>query len=566
MPVPAAILSLIDPAKEYPAAWPPIQAHPVIDLPTEHVLIDWGQEISRKFLWERHWRIERMATDPFHFGYVPPHWKLCESQFGDGCKILLIMGGNRSGKSRYAAWKLMQTLCSEPGKRAWAFQTTGPNSIEMQQPYVHEYIPAEWKTAKKGQITDISYRRKTGFSESTFILPNESQCWFRNYAQDITTIEGGEVDMIWFDELVPLDWVETAYYRLVTRNGLMVITFTPIEGYSPTVKDFLQGAKTIRSSDADLLPIDPANPARGFHQVPVLQHCLKGGRRIAYFHTAWNPFSGWDRLRETLVGASVEEIKCRAYGVPTKSIQNRFPKFNEDVHVIDPARIPTKGTWYHVVDPCNGRNFFKIWATVIPTGQIIVAREWPQVGDYIPGIGDPGPWAIPDGKLADGKRGPAQKPMGLSLRQYVEEINRVESELATAADLPAITVAERRMDSRFGNTPTLQKDSTTTLIEQFADLDIHFTPAAGEHQQEGIDLINDALFYKADQPVGPLNQPRILIASCCTNTIFALKEWTGADGKHGASKDPIDVLRYLILADPIYIDDTGPAIQGGGSY
>jgi hypothetical protein len=344
-----------------------------------------------------------------------------------------------------------------------------------------------------------------------------------------------------------------------------------VEGYSATVKDFLQGAKTIRTTTAELLPKDPKNPAAGYETVPLIQNCLKGGRKIFYFHTRQNPFSGWTALQATLQGATRADILCRAYGVPTKAIANRFPKFKEDIHVIPEANIPATGTWFHVVDPCNGRNFFHIWATVIPTGQIIIAREWPQADSYIEGIGFPGAWAEPDGKLADGKRGPAQNPYGFSLKRYVDEINLVERELARIGHPPGsdpepIQLLERWMDSRFGNTPTLQKDSSTTLIEQFSDLGIDFTPAAGEHQQEGIDMINDALWYDDTQPIGPLNQPRLLVSDRCQNTIFALKEWTGADGKHGASKDPVDVLRYLLLANPDYTPAASMKIISGGSY
>ena len=43
-------------------------------------------------------------------------------------------------------------------------------------------------------------------------------------------------------------------FRLVTRDGLLGITFTPIEGYSSTVKVHLHGAKTIEEVEAELLP------------------------------------------------------------------------------------------------------------------------------------------------------------------------------------------------------------------------------------------------------------------------------------------------------------------------
>ena len=141
------------------------------------------------------------------------------------------MGGNRAGKTEWAAKKVMQILTSKPDARVWCLHTTSQSSIQMQQNVIWKYMPAELKTAKKTKITNISYSQKNGFSDNTFILPNKSQCFFMNYAQDKKVIEGGEVDFIWCDELVPLDWVETLRYRIVTRRGKMGVTFTPVHAF-----------------------------------------------------------------------------------------------------------------------------------------------------------------------------------------------------------------------------------------------------------------------------------------------------------------------------------------------
>ena len=47
--------------------------------------------------------------------------------------------------------------------------------------------------------------------------------------------------MAWCDELVPLDVLETLRFRLVDRNGKLAVTFTPVQGWSPTVADYLNG-------------------------------------------------------------------------------------------------------------------------------------------------------------------------------------------------------------------------------------------------------------------------------------------------------------------------------------
>ena len=113
------------------------------------------------------------------------------------------------------------------------------------------------------------------------------------------------------------------------------------------------------------------------------------------------------------------------------------------------------------------------------------------------------------------------------------------------------------MDSRFGASPTQTADGRTTLIEEFEEHDIFFEPASGEHQDEGWQLITDALAYNTMEPISTLNRPELVICEDCENIIFALQNFTGADGKHGACKDFIDVLRYLLLAKPEDLGGSG---------
>ncbi len=250
--------------------------HPVIpEIPAHLFKTDF--ETAKRLLIEREERIALEKEDPIRYGYEPGHWAEVD-EAAEKYRDILVLGGNRSGKSTWAGKFVMRLLAQKPDSRAWCFQTTNDNSISMQQPVLWDFMPAELRKAKRTQVTNISYTQKNGFSENTFVLPNRSQCWFRNYAQDIKTIEGGEVDVVWCDELVPLDWLETIRYRLVTRNGILIVTFTPIEGYSPTVKEYLQGAKTEREVEAELLP---KRSGKGFEKVPDFQTC--NSRRAAVF-------------------------------------------------------------------------------------------------------------------------------------------------------------------------------------------------------------------------------------------------------------------------------------------
>jgi hypothetical protein len=95
-------------------------------------------------------------------------------------------------------------------------------------------------------------------------------------------------------------------------------------------------------------------------------------------------------------------------------------------------------------------------------------------------------------------------------------------------------------------------------------MDFRATP--GQSIVEGVDMINDWLAYDNNRAVDALNAPRIYFSSACKNTIYALKEWTGADGKKGATKDWIDVLRYICLSGVAYEDPEMMRARPGGSY
>jgi phage terminase large subunit-like protein len=529
--------------------------HPVMQVDLD-LLEKLGPDEGWKYLKTREELIAREASDPFRYGYIPPVWKRA-SELIDKHRELLVLGGNRSGKTEWAAKEVIKTMYNKPGAVVWCFSLTAANSVELQQPRVWKYMPPEWRNARKSAVTAISYTIKNGFSESKWVAPNSAQCIFRNYSQDPSTLEGGEVDMVWMDEAMgALDVLSTIRFRLVDRNGKLAVTFTPVQGWTPIVADYLSGAKDVVTVDAELLERKNAEgKVVGFEQVPIEQINPKG-RPIIYFHTKLNPWAGWSRMKKELQSETREKILERAYGIPTKAISGRFPLFNPKVHVIRASDVP-QGTRYHWVDPASGKNWAMIWTVHDTSGRIVVYREWPNQTSYIEGIGYAGEWALPDGKKLDGKPGPAQQDFGFGLERYKDEILRVEG---------GEEIFERWMDSRYGNARTLGKESPTTLIDEMADLGMLYTATPGDSIDEGVSMINDALSYNPEKPVDARNQPKLYISENCKNVIYALQTYTAADGKKGATKDFIDLLRYVCLSDAINVEGDILRSTGGGSY
>ncbi len=640
------------------------KVHPVLRLPPA---LPGQYEAWVKLLELRQKKIEAEESDPMNYGYEPPSWKLADALFGmpwmeteettdnrlqttdrktQGQRIrdelgirrpwsiLLIMGANRSSKSQYAARTVMKLIRWKSGARAWCFHENERNSIDYQQLYVHHYFPPEWKVkAVKTHKAFMSFSRQNGFPDRNFVLPNDSSCNFRTYEQDIRKSEGGECDIVWCDELVPVDLVNVLKSRIATRAGWMVITFTPVEGYSGTVKKFLDGARMIRDATAYLLPagggemdlaralgvsvehaaelkawaekrgepvdvwsvpekleeiIEKGHGAREpFERVPRIAQCVEEGEGVLWFHGRDNPYGNPAQLVELYRKSGPDKVKERCYGVALKAMEARFPKFREDVHVIESAAVPKEGTVYFFMDPAGSRNPFMKWF-LRTREKTYLYREWP--GSYgIPGAPvyeagpGPGPWAVPDGKHPDGARGPAQKPFGFGLLRLKMEIARLEEWADWLQDVkdqenskPRKPVADwkiengarekpfrRFIDSRAASSPRVENDRPVTLQEDMLRIGLDFELTPGFSINEGVMRINDALDYDPARAMDWMNSPRFYISRECQNTVFSYLTWTGEDGNKGACKDPIDLDCYYWLADLEYMDPKGQWVTSG---
>jgi len=544
-------------------------------LPDHQLLVQIGakqvmmtREKLAEFIAQRELTIQKSQTDPLRYGYEPPIWKRADQEraklrakYSIGVIYEWNMGGNRASKSERAAKRIVEKMLEKPNARVWCLTSTEASSRENQQPLIYKYLPPELKNEtgklRKGITTKIVYNSAGGFSENVLVLPNGSKCTFKFYSMDVRQVEGAELDAAWADELVTPDWIQAVEYRLLTRNGIFHITFTPVEGWTATVGMALSGAKTLEEEEVELLPLSKG----GFDKVPRVQQLANPRSICVYFHTKDNPFGNYEAMKGLLEGQTRDKIKERAYGVATKACTARFPKFREKVHVVAAGMVPKDGTRYHVVDPCSGRNWFMIWALVDIRDRIFIYREWPCVSRYIEGVGFPDAWAIPSRK-ADGDRGDAQKSFGWGLQRYKQEIDRCEGVGGANSE----TIFERIMDSRYANSSTMGREIQRTVLEECVDVGLDFIPAPGEHINEGVDLINNLLDWDDSKPIDSTNEPQLFISEECTNVIYSLKEWTGADGKEGASKDPIDVLRYLVLSDVENLENDCLLPKPGGYY
>jgi phage terminase large subunit-like protein len=87
-----------------------------------------------------------------------------------------------------------------------------------------------WKAGVADLVDTVKVRHKSG---------GWSELGLKSYQQGRGSFEGTARHVIWFDEEPPMDVYGEALIRTATTQGLIMLTFTPLEGMSQVVQGFL---------------------------------------------------------------------------------------------------------------------------------------------------------------------------------------------------------------------------------------------------------------------------------------------------------------------------------------
>jgi hypothetical protein len=573
-------------AKPTGITWTP---HPVLRVPTREQLAaltagkspEEALATVRDLHARRERAIEAEKHDPLRHGYEPETFKKARELIARYDEVYL-MGGNREGKTTFAVKFAVEDLVTTPG-RLWAFfHSSEQSSIRQQQGKVHDMLPPEWRDCGKvGSDIYVKYSRQNGFSGAQFILPNGSTGMFFNYKQDPDVLEGYELDGVWFDELVPLEFIETMAFRVGRGRTLKkLITFTPKNGFTPTVGRAILGAQVVETRAARLLAAETKHhkDCPPGHLPYVM---AKPGTAILFFHLGLNPYGASKEVERELLGKPVKMVKERAYGWADKLVATAFPKYGA-VHRItreEWARIEAGGvTRYCVADPGGTKNWFIKWYAVTPQGWVIVYREWPDAQRY-------GEWALPPEKAhsLDWRTGEAQRvDAGAGMTEYRRRILEAEGWVWDEArklwdGAKAEKIATRLIDPRMGSQGMPGQDEGTSIIDLMAEVmkdpnghvtmpPMYWEEAPASGVQESVQLLQSAMDYDQDAPVNVLNCPRWYHLDDLAQTQLAYQEFTGLGTQKDALKDIIDPDRYFIKADLGYMDPQARRVSGGGYY
>lgn len=454
---------------------------------------------------------------------------------------------HNSGKTVFGSRLAVWAAATIPEAETYCWHVSEKRSIDDQQRFIYEALPAGIKTlpTKKGINHSTQYSQKNGFTDSICILPAHKSFTrggsinFFNYAQyqqNDQIIEGIKAHFTWADEKIPLALLETLKYRLFTYHGRLLLTYTVIDGWNDTIEKILARTKTLEKRRSERLGID----------LPVVQESLSMDSCCIYY--AWtedNPFTDIKEFWKLNATADRSTILARAYGIPTKSIAGAFPAFSRENNVIAHELLPWvknpkyKVTRYHAIDPAGAKNWFMLWVAIDAGGTWWVYREWPDIS-Y-------GEWALP-GSTIEGKPGPAQKGLGKGIRDYVELIRTSEAENSEV-------VYERYIDPRMGAAERQSQEGATTIISDLDEADMVVHPAPGVDIVNGLQKIGNLLAWNEQKPRDSVNTPHLYVSDRCQNFIYAMSEYTGKGGNNEATKDCIDPLRYLVVSGVEYFED-----------
>jgi hypothetical protein len=378
-------------------------------------------------------RLLAMAkADPFRYGWEPDFWLVCRALLGaarlpdvvrirlaertghDAATVwpwwserllsnlglrfpvdeLLANGANASGKTDFAA-KLSQETGQAGGLKIEIGSQQWQTSVEVQQARMWKYLPREIRehAGARPDPEYVRYTAKNGFTGNSFILRGGTRFGFVFYTQDQDKVfEGRQGNFYWMDEELPLSWLETIRYRLARVRGKLVVTFTPISGYTPAVADYQDGMRVVRWRHAYMLPRDGGAPApwaavgltreemdllerqshakvklpqtvpsarpeecagwaeapwrdrdenlypdRVWELVPRLALCRDPHRAVVWFHGSDNPYGlPLENIKKAAANPQArDEIKTRIYGIALKRVGKRFKQFDRKTHVAE---------------------------------------------------------------------------------------------------------------------------------------------------------------------------------------------------------------------------------------
>ena len=226
-----------------------------------------------------------------------------------------------------------------------------------------------------------------------------SELGFKNCQQDIGSFMGTARDVILGDEEIPIDIYNECNIRTATTNGLIMLTFTPLDGLTPLVvnfckrADYLVGAKPIVAIDQEVEGLDDTG-----------EQTVGFTTSKAVIQAGWDDVPWLDEATKfrLLDDTPLHLREARSKGMPAMGAGNVYSVPIEQV-LVEPFAIPE--SWPRMYGLDVGWNCTAaVWGALDPATDTIYiydehyrGKEEPPIhayaihsrGDWVHGVIDP---------------------------------------------------------------------------------------------------------------------------------------------------------------------------------
>lgn len=407
-----------------------------------------------------------------------------------------LFGGNRTGKTVAGAVEAVwMARGNHPFKqitkqtKGWVVSLDYNVQRDVAQKEILRWLNPAW-------IKDIHVRSGKKDDPENAIIDfivvesihgGESIIGFKSCDQGRAKFQGTSQDYIWFDEEPPKDIYEECKMRVIDTRGHIWGTMTPLQGLTWVY---------------DVVYINEVEDPE-----------------MKYWTMEWadNPWLSPDEIAQLEATMSEEEREARQYGKFVAMSGLVYKEFIEDIHVIEPFKIPRE--WYNniSIDPGLAAPLSCHFYAVDYDGNIYVIEEHYKAGE--------------------------------SVEYHAREIFRIARELNWP--IPD-GYMDALMDSA-ANQKTLAAEKS--VVELFRDNGIYANTRVTKDKWTGIQRVKQYLKLRPNEQtdVWPKGKPRLFIFKNCANMIKEIKSYRWKpDGDEPIKKEDhaMDELRYFVMSRP----------------
>lgn len=173
-----------------------------------------------------------------------------------------LMAGNQLGKTLAASREVAMHLTGRypdwwvgrvfPNPTKW---WVGSETADLTRDAAQKYLMGEPKDREEWGTGAIPYetigritmKPNTPDAIQSVVVKHtsgaNSYVQFKSYDQGRERWQGETLDGVWYDEEPPADIYEEGFTRTNVRDGIAILTFTPLKGMSTVVMNYMQNAE-----------------------------------------------------------------------------------------------------------------------------------------------------------------------------------------------------------------------------------------------------------------------------------------------------------------------------------